>query len=137
MLLVQRCREYTSDLTCDYMFPPGTWERNNLFPSFCVTLVQRNEIWERDCNYSCNIYACESLHLIILFIYLFINFVRRPGSLTEQTPLRGPEKKKEKKKTKIRNTNTNKNDDKKNSNENSIGEEIDKKSTTYTIEQAV
>ena len=32
-----------------------------------------------------------------------------PGSLTEQAPLQGPEKKKEKK-TKIRNTNTNKND---------------------------
>ena len=42
------------------------------------------------------------------FIYFFVNFVKRPGSLTEQAPLRGPEKKKEKK-TKIRNTNTNKN----------------------------
>ena len=28
-----------------------------------------------------------------LFIYLFINFAKRPGSLTEQAPLRGPEKK--------------------------------------------
>ena len=47
--------------------------------------------------------------LFILFIYLFINFVKRPGSLLEQTPLRGPEKRKEQK-TKIRDTNTNKND---------------------------
>ena len=28
------------------------------------------------------------------FIYLFINFAKRPGSLTEQAPLRGPKKKK-------------------------------------------
>ena len=28
-----------------------------------------------------------------LFIYLFINFAKRPGSPTEQAPLRGPEKK--------------------------------------------
>ena len=30
----------------------------------------------------------------LLFIYLFINFAKRPGSLTEQAPLRVPEKKK-------------------------------------------
>ena len=30
---------------------------------------------------------------IYLFIYLFINFAKRLGSLTEQAPLRGPEKK--------------------------------------------
>ena len=113
MLLVQRCREYTSNLTCDYMFPPGTWERKNLFPSFCVTLVQRNEIWERGCNYSCKIYAWESLHLIIYFIYLFINFVKRPGSLTEQGPLwwsTTRSRKEKRKKKKIRNKNINKND---------------------------
>ena len=36
---------------------------------------------------------------IHLFIYLFIiNFAKRPGSLTEEAPLRGPEKKKKEKK---------------------------------------
>ena len=109
MFLVQRCREYRTDLTCDYTFPPGTWERNNLFSRFCVTLVQRNEIWERDCNYSCNIYACESLHLIIYFIYLFINSSR--GLDHSQSKLHYEvQKRKKKKKTKIRNTNANKND---------------------------
>ena len=33
-------------------------------------------------------------HFILLF-FLFINFAKRPGSLTEQAPLQGPEKKKE------------------------------------------
>ena len=69
---------------------------------------------------------------------LFINFAKRPGSLTEQAPLRGPEKKK-----KISNT-TNMNDNtsettkkkKKRKRKNRIGEDIDKKSTTHTIEQA-
>ena len=37
-------------------------------------------------------------YLFYLFIY---KFVKRPGSLTEQAPLRGPEKKKEKKKRKL------------------------------------
>ena len=32
--------------------------------------------------------------LIYLFIYLYINFAKRPGSLTDQAPLRGQEKKK-------------------------------------------
>ena len=74
-----------------------------------------------------------------LFIYLFINFAKRPGSLTEQPPLHVPE---EKKKKKISNT-TNKNDNtKKRQKEecqckNRIWEDIDKKSTTHTIEQAV
>ena len=44
--------------------------------------------------------------LVSLFIYLFINFTKRPGSLTEQPPLQVPEGKKKKK---ISNT-TNKND---------------------------
>lgn len=39
-----------------------------------------------------------------LVIYLFVNFAKRPGSLTEQAPLRSPEKK-----MKISNT-ANKND---------------------------
>ena len=73
----------------------------------------------------------------ICCIYLFINFAKRPGSLTEQAPLRVPEKK-----TKISNT-TNKNDNiekrqkKKCQCKNRIGEDIVKKSTTHTIEQAV
>ena len=110
MFLVQRCREYRSDITCDYMFPPGTWERNNLFPRFRVTLVQRNEIWERDCNYSCNIYARESLHLIIYFIYLFIYKLRQETWITLRASSTTRSKKEKTKKTKIRNTNTNKND---------------------------
>ena len=32
---------------------------------------------------------------VYLFIYLFISFAKRPGSLTEQAPLRVPEKKEE------------------------------------------
>ena len=31
------------------------------------------------------------IELLRFFIYLFINFAKRPGSLTEQAPLRGPE----------------------------------------------
>ena len=31
------------------------------------------------------------IKFIYLFIYLFINFAKRPGSLTEQALLRGPE----------------------------------------------
>ena len=31
------------------------------------------------------------IDLLRFFIYLFINFAKRPGSLTEQAPLRGPE----------------------------------------------
>ena len=34
-------------------------------------------------------------HFILLF-FLFINFAKRPGSLTEQAPLQGPEKKERK-----------------------------------------
>ena len=33
---------------------------------------------------------------IKLLIYLFVSFAKRPGSLTEQAPLRSPEKKKRK-----------------------------------------
>ena len=74
---------------------------------------------------------------VYLFIYLFISFAKRPGSLTEQAPLRVPEKKKKK----ISNT-TNKNENtkkrqKKCKYQNRIWEVIDKKSTTHTIEQAV
>ena len=109
MFLVHFCREYRSDLTCDYMFPLGTRERNNLVPRFRVTLAQRNGIWERDCNYSCNIYACWLQLFIYLFIHLFINFAKRPHKASSI-------------KTAMKNR---------------IGEDIDKKSTTYTIEQAV
>ena len=35
-------------------------------------------------------------HFILLFFLLFINFAKRPGSLTEQAPLPGPEKKERK-----------------------------------------
>ena len=38
----------------------------------------------------------KSDELVNLYIYLFINFAKRPGSLTEQAPLLGPEKKKRK-----------------------------------------
>ena len=72
--------------------------------------------------------------------YLFINFAKRLGSLTEQAPLRVPEKKKKK----ISNT-TKQNDNtlettkkkKKCKCKNRIGKDIDKKSTTHTIKQAV
>ena len=41
----------------------------------------------------------RSVKKIHLFIYLFIiNFAKRPGSLTEEAPLRGPERRKKKRK---------------------------------------
>ena len=100
MFLVHFCREYRSDLTCDYMFPLGTRERNNLVPRFRVTLAQRNGIWERDCNYSCNIYACWLQLFIYLFIHLFINFAKRPHKASSITRPR-EEKRKEKRKLEI------------------------------------
>ena len=42
------------------------------------------------------IYADVSRNVNYLFIYLFINFAKRPGSLIEQAPLRGSEKEKRK-----------------------------------------
>ena len=44
--------------------------------------------------------SVKKIHLFIyLFIYLFIiNFAKRPGSLTEEAPLRGPERRKKKRK---------------------------------------
>ena len=39
--------------------------------------------------------SVNSIHHFILLFFLFINFAKRLGSLTEQAPLRGPEKKKE------------------------------------------
>ena len=72
----------------------------------------------------------------IYCIYLFINFAKRPGSLTEL------HYEFQRKKKKIGNT-TNKNDNikkrqkKKCQCKNRIGEDIVKKSTTHTIEQAV
>ena len=74
------------------------------------------------------IYADVSRNVNYYFIYLFINFVKRSGSLIEQAPLRGPEKKE----TKISDT-TNKNDNtlettkKKRKCKTRIGEDIDKK----------
>ena len=72
-------------------------------------------------------------------IYLFIYFAKRPGSLTEQARLRVPEKKKEISNTTKQNDNTLETTKKKKKQKckNRIGEDIDKKSTTHTIEQAV
>ena len=74
--------------------------------------------------------------LVYLFIYLFINFTKRPGSLTEQPPLQVPEGKKRRKlviqltrMTILRNEEC--------QCKNRIWEDIDKKSTTHTIELAV
>ena len=100
MFSVHFCREYRSDLTCDYMFPLGIRERNNLVPRFRVTLAQRNGIWERDCNYACNIYACWLQLFIYLFIHLFINFAKRPHKASSITRPR-EEKRKEKRKLEI------------------------------------
>ena len=40
--------------------------------------------------------SVNSMHHFILLFFLFINFAKRPGSLTEQAPLRGPEEKERK-----------------------------------------
>ena len=78
--------------------------------------------------------SVNSMYHFNFLYFLFINFAKRPGSLTEQAPLRGPEKRK-----KISNT-TNKNNNtlettttkkKKRKCKNRIGEDIDKKSTTH------
>ena len=74
---------------------------------------------------------------VYLFIYLFISFAKRPGSLTEQAPLRVPEKKKKISNTTNKNDNTKKRQKKKCKFQNRIVEDIDKKSTTHTSEQAV
>ena len=74
--------------------------------------------------------------LVYLFIYLFINFARRPGSLTEQPPLQVPEGKKRRKFViqLIRMTIL-RNDKKRNANaKTEFGRTSIKKSTTHTIE---
>ena len=80
--------------------------------------------------------TCYRDYSINFLVYLFINFTKRPGSLTEQLPLHVPE---EKKKKKISNTtnNTKKRQKEECQCKNRIWEDIDKKSTTHTIEQAV
>ena len=71
-----------------------------------------------------------------------MNFAKRPGSLTKKAPLRVPEEKKKRKlviqlkRISIRSY-TKKRQKKKCQCKNRIGEDIDKKSTTHTIEQAV
>lgn len=77
----------------------------------CVITDPKNAEWGQVDFSDCmnleirKIYADVSRNVNYYFIYLFINFVKRSGSLIEQAPLRGPEKKE----TKISDT-TNKND---------------------------
>ena len=65
------------------------------------TLVQRNEIWERDCNYSCNIYACESLHLIMLFYLFFCKLCQEAWITHRASSTTRSRKEKRKKKPKL------------------------------------
>ena len=77
---------------------------------------------------------------IKLIIYLFVNFVKRPGSLTELAPLRSPVQKKKRRKLVIQLTRMTvlwKRQKKKCQCKNRIGEDTIKNSTTHTIEQAV
>ena len=105
------------------------------------TLVQRNEIWERDCNYSSNIYACESLHLIMLFYLFFCKLCQEAWIIHRASSTTRSRKEKRKKKRKLEiqilTKTTTLQKRQKNSNENRTGEDVDKKSTSYTIEQAV
>ena len=77
----------------------------------CVITDPKNAEWGQVDFSDCmnleirKIYADVSRNVNYYFIYLFINFAKRSGSLIEQAPLRGPEKKEKK----ISNT-TNKND---------------------------
>ena len=83
--------------------------------------------------------TCYRDYSINFLVYLFINFTKRPGSLTEQPPLHVPEEKK-KRKLAIQLTRMTilRNDKKEECQcKNRIWEDIDKKSTTHTIEQAV
>ena len=71
-----------------------------------------------------------------LFIYLFINFAKRPGSLTEQPPLQVPEGKKRRKFViQLTRMTILRNDKKRNANaKTEFGRTSIKKSTTHTIE---
>ena len=74
-----------------------------------------------------------------IYTYLFINFAKRLGSLTEQAPLRVPEKKKKISNTTKQNDNTLETTKKKrNANaKTELGRTSIKISTTHTIKQAV
>ena len=73
--------------------------------------------------------------LVYLFIYLFINFAKRPGSLTEQPPLQVPEEKKRRKLViQLTRMTILRNDKKRNANaKTEFGRTLIKKSTTHTI----
>ena len=77
----------------------------------CVITDSKKAVWGQVDFSDCmnleirKIYADVSRNVNYLFIYLSINFAKRPESLIEQAPLRGPEKREKK----ISNT-TNKND---------------------------
>ena len=73
---------------------------------------------------------------IYLFIYSFINFAKRPGSLTEQPPLQVPEGKKRRKFViQLTRMTILRNDKKRNANAKTEFERTSiKKSTTHTIE---
>ena len=75
----------------------------------------------------------------IIYTYLFINFAKRLGSLTEQVPLRVPEKKKKISNTTKQNDNTLETTKKKrNANaKTELGRTSIKISTTHTIKQVV
>ena len=73
-----------------------------------------------------------------IYTYLFINFAKRLGSLTEQAPLRVPEKKRKISNTTKQNDNTLETIKKRNANaKTELGRTSIKKSTTHTIKQAV
>ena len=71
-----------------------------------------------------------------MFIYLFINFAKRPGSLTDQPPLQVPEGKKRRKFViQLTRMTILRNDKKRNANtKTEFGRTSIKKSTTHTIE---
>ena len=78
-------------------------------------------------------------HQFSCLFFLFINFTKRPGSLTEQPPLQVPEEKKRRKLViQLTRMTILRNDKERNANaKTEFGRTSIEKSTTHTIEQAV